>query len=42
MSINTSRGAYMKAIGLLVKPTKDTGVCGEVWKHKDYLTREIR
>ncbi|CAO3666733.1 unnamed protein product [Rhizopus stolonifer] len=41
MSINTSRGAYMKAIGLLVKPTKDTGVCGEVWKHRDYLTKEI-
>ncbi|KAG1223741.1 hypothetical protein G6F35_004468 [Rhizopus arrhizus] len=41
MPVDTSRGAYMKAIGILVKPTRQTGDCGEVWKHKDYLIKEI-
>ncbi|KAI9260803.1 hypothetical protein BY458DRAFT_516347 [Sporodiniella umbellata] len=38
---HSARGAKMKAIGVLVKPTKETGACGEIWKHKEYLTREI-
>lgn len=42
MSIDTSRGAYMKAVGLVVKPTKSTGACGNVWKHKNFLMQELR
>ncbi|CEI89606.1 hypothetical protein RMCBS344292_03957 [Rhizopus microsporus] len=41
MSIDTSRGAYMKAVGLVVKPTKSTGACGNVWKHKNFLMQEL-
>ncbi|KAG0182624.1 hypothetical protein DFQ29_003177 [Apophysomyces sp. BC1021] len=34
------RGAVMKAVGVLVLPTLETGKCGEVWRHNDYLKTE--
>ncbi|KAI7904847.1 uncharacterized protein BX663DRAFT_330231 [Cokeromyces recurvatus] len=35
------RGACMKAIGLLVKPTEHTDLCGEVWSHAPFLKEEL-
>lgn len=41
-STNVERGAYMKAIGVLVTPTKSTGLCGQAWYHQAFLQNEIR
>lgn len=32
----------MKAIGIIVQPTKNTGLCGEVWTHEKFLRKELR
>ncbi|KAI9245198.1 hypothetical protein EDC94DRAFT_530380, partial [Helicostylum pulchrum] len=37
----TNRGAHMKAIGIIVQPTSDTGVCGKVWTHEHFLKKEL-
>lgn len=42
IATETERGAYMKAVGLIVQPTETTGLCGEVWSHQDFLQRELR
>jgi hypothetical protein len=42
MPTDIERGAYMKAIGIIVQPTKNTGVCGQVWTHQDFLKQELR
>jgi hypothetical protein len=42
MPTETERGAYMKAIGVVVQPTDSTGVCGEVWSHQCFLEKELR
>ncbi|KAG0202429.1 hypothetical protein BGX33_009715 [Mortierella sp. NVP41] len=31
------RGARMIAVGVLVKPSAETGRCGQVWRHIDFL-----
>ncbi|KAF9339401.1 hypothetical protein BGZ91_006037 [Linnemannia elongata] len=31
------RGARMISVGVLVKPSADTGRCGQVWRHIDFL-----
>ncbi|CAM0139841.1 unnamed protein product [Umbelopsis sp. WA50703] len=43
MSENTEeRGARMMAVGCLVAPTPDTGSCGQVWHHTEFLRSEIK
>ncbi|KAF9363369.1 hypothetical protein BGX34_004317 [Mortierella sp. NVP85] len=34
------RGAQMVSVGVLVKPSADTGRCGQVWRHVDFLKRQ--
>ncbi|KAL7314855.1 hypothetical protein PS15m_006370 [Mucor circinelloides] len=41
MPTDVERGAYMKAIGVIVEPTQDTGICGEVWNHQAFLQQEL-
>ncbi|KAF7732013.1 hypothetical protein EC973_007118 [Apophysomyces ossiformis] len=38
--VDGNRGACMKAVGVLVVPTPETGRCGEVWRHSGYLKEE--
>lgn len=38
----TNRGAHMKAIGIIVQPTANIGVCGKVWTHEHFLKKELR
>ncbi|KAI8981001.1 hypothetical protein BDB01DRAFT_851416 [Pilobolus umbonatus] len=42
MPIESGRGALMKGIGVLVQPTSDTSLCGEVWRYAPYLRNELR
>lgn len=42
MPTDVERGAYMKAIGVIVQPTQDTGVCGQVWNHQAFLQQELQ
>ncbi|KAK4520755.1 uncharacterized protein ATC70_006635 [Mucor velutinosus] len=41
MPTDVERGAYMKAIGVIVEPTQETGICGEVWNHQGFLQQEL-
>ncbi|KAG2194258.1 hypothetical protein INT47_009668 [Mucor saturninus] len=41
MPTETERGAHMKAIGIIVQPTLNTGICGQVWTHKKFLKKEL-
>ncbi|GAN00971.1 sphingosine kinase [Mucor ambiguus] len=41
MPTNVERGAYMKAIGVIVEPTQETGICGKVWNHQAFLRQEL-
>ncbi|CEP18010.1 hypothetical protein [Parasitella parasitica] len=41
MPSDIERGAYMKAIGIIVQPTQDTGICGEVWNHQAFLQQQL-
>ncbi|KAL1924435.1 uncharacterized protein VTP21DRAFT_4089 [Calcarisporiella thermophila] len=34
------RGARMRSVGLLVVPTLESGKCGQVWRHLDFLKYE--
>ncbi|KAI1315984.1 hypothetical protein EDD11_010566 [Mortierella claussenii] len=36
------RGAHMISVGVLVKPSADTGRCGQVWRHVDFLKGQAR
>ncbi|GAB5590680.1 hypothetical protein Unana1_05580 [Umbelopsis nana] len=36
------RGARMMAVGCLVVPTPDTGSCGQVWHHVDFLRTQVK
>ncbi|KAI8643641.1 hypothetical protein BD408DRAFT_481947 [Parasitella parasitica] len=42
MPSDVERGAYMKAIGIIVQPTQDTGICGEVWNHQAFLQQQLQ
>lgn len=42
MPTETERGAHMKAIGIIVQPTHNTGICGQMWTHKGFLKKELR
>ncbi|CAB4441556.1 unnamed protein product [Rhizophagus irregularis] len=35
------RGAHMAAVGVLVTPTAETGLCGRPWNHLEFLQNEI-
>ena len=35
------RGAHMAAVGILVTPTTETGLCGRPWNHLLFLQNEI-
>ncbi|KAG0311022.1 hypothetical protein BGZ97_012140 [Linnemannia gamsii] len=35
------RGARMISVGVLVKPSADTGRCGQVWRHIDFLKNRV-
>ncbi|GBB97021.1 hypothetical protein RclHR1_00290019 [Rhizophagus clarus] len=35
------RGAHMAAVGVLVIPTAETGLCGRPWNHLSFLKNEI-
>lgn len=41
MPTDVDRGAYMKAIGVIVEPTQETGICGQVWNHQAFLQQEL-
>ncbi|KAL9543542.1 hypothetical protein MBANPS3_008066 [Mucor bainieri] len=41
MPTDVERGAYMKAIGVIVEPTQETGICGRVWSHQAFLQQEL-
>ena len=32
----------MRAVGVVVIPTLDSGRCGQVWRHMDFLEAEVR
>ncbi|KAI7830472.1 hypothetical protein BC939DRAFT_499596 [Gamsiella multidivaricata] len=36
------RGAQMASVGILVKPSADTGRCGQVWRHVQFLKGQAR
>ncbi|KAI8578282.1 hypothetical protein K450DRAFT_248079 [Umbelopsis ramanniana AG] len=36
------RGARMMAVGCLVTPTPETGSCGQLWHHIDFLRSEVK
>lgn len=36
------RGAQMIALGILVKPSAETGRCGQVWRHIQFLKSQVR
>ncbi|KAF9949106.1 hypothetical protein BGZ65_007597 [Modicella reniformis] len=36
------RGAQMISVGVLVKPSADTGRCGQVWRHVEFLKRQTK
>ncbi|RUS27378.1 hypothetical protein BC938DRAFT_483336 [Jimgerdemannia flammicorona] len=36
------RGARMRAVGVVVVPTPESGRCGQVWRHVEWLRREVR
>ncbi|KAG0007654.1 hypothetical protein BGZ80_004398, partial [Entomortierella chlamydospora] len=36
------RGAQMVSVGVLVKPSVDTGRCGQVWRHVDFLKNQAK
>ncbi|KAG0349752.1 hypothetical protein BG005_010713 [Podila minutissima] len=36
------RGAQMIALGILVKPSTETGRCGQVWRHTQFLKSQVR
>ncbi|KAF9918837.1 hypothetical protein BX616_005215 [Lobosporangium transversale] len=36
------RGAQMASVGVLVKPSVETGRCGQVWRHVDFLKSQAR
>jgi hypothetical protein len=42
MPTDVERGAYMKSIGVIVQPTQDTGICGQVWNHQVFLQQELQ
>lgn len=36
------RGARMRSVGVIVTPTPDSGRCGQVWRHVEWLKKEVR
>ncbi|CAG8439884.1 14435_t:CDS:10 [Funneliformis mosseae] len=38
---SVDRGAHMAAVGILVSPTTETGLCGRPWNHLMFLQNEI-
>ncbi|KAF9344129.1 hypothetical protein BGX26_004754, partial [Mortierella sp. AD094] len=36
------RGAQMVSVGVIVKPSGDTGRCGQVWRHVDFLKNQAK
>ena len=36
------RGAQMVSVGVLVKPSVDTGRCGQVWRHVEFLKSQAK
>ncbi|CAI2166077.1 15532_t:CDS:10 [Funneliformis geosporum] len=38
---SVDRGAHMAAVGILVSPTTETGLCGRPWNHLTFLQNEI-
>ncbi|RIB30842.1 hypothetical protein C2G38_2151648 [Gigaspora rosea] len=40
MDESHDRGAHMAAVGILVSPTAETGLCGRPWKHLGFLRDE--
>ncbi|KAF9434446.1 hypothetical protein BGZ76_008010, partial [Entomortierella beljakovae] len=36
------RGAQMVSVGVLVKPSAETGRCGQVWRHVDFLKSQAK
>ncbi|CAG8724963.1 637_t:CDS:2, partial [Racocetra persica] len=41
MDESHDRGAHMAAVGILVSPTVETGLCGRPWKHLGFLQDEV-
>lgn len=41
MDESHDRGAHMAAVGILVSPTAETGLCGRPWKHLGFLRDEV-
>ncbi|KAG0345619.1 hypothetical protein BG004_003463 [Podila humilis] len=36
------RGAQMVSLGILVRPSPETGRCGQVWRHIEFLKSQVR
>ncbi|OZJ03121.1 hypothetical protein BZG36_03868 [Bifiguratus adelaidae] len=37
-----SRGSHMLSCGILVKPTEESGRCGAIWRHTNFLATVVR